>query len=395
MASTVPRLSRRGFLGTSAIGLSGLLVACGDDESSDEPEATENPESTEVMPTATTPLVASPVAGFLDPERWSGRSMTVATAAAGDFLDSLNIAFFDAFTEATGAIVRHEQFGRDGIEGLIDQVENEENVWDVALIPTAEVLRLANQPYLEAIDYAIVDTTALYPELSMQHAVGAVIYSTVQVYQANETTPPTDWASFWDLTRSLGTRAMRKDPVGTLEFALLADGVPMADLYPLDTERAFSSLERIRDATIFYEDSKQPVELVRTAQVGLASAWNVRTSLPDVASTIGITWNGGMISADSWSIPRGARNADVAMNFLSFATRAVPTANFSLMQPYGPVNKDALALLPDSVLGTIPNAEAQLAVQFFENFAYWNERREQLTNQFDNWFLNPPATPES
>ncbi|MEJ7840074.1 MAG: extracellular solute-binding protein, partial [Thermomicrobiales bacterium] len=281
------------------------------------------------------------------------------------------------------------------IEGLIDQVENEENVWDVVLIPTADVLRLVSRPYLEAIDYAIVDTAALYPELSMQHAVGALIYSTVQVFQTGEPAPPPDWASFWDLSRSLGTRAMRKDPVGTLEFALMADGVPMADLYPLDTERAFASLERIRDATIFYEDSKQPVELVRTGQVGLASAWNVRTSLPDIAATVGITWNGGMISADSWAIPRGAPNGDVAMSFLSFATRAVPTANFSLMQPYGPVNQDALELLPTTVLSSIPNGEAQLNVQFFENFAYWNERREQLTAQFDDWFLNPPATPET
>jgi putative spermidine/putrescine transport system substrate-binding protein len=388
------RISRRKLLLGSTIGLPALLAACGDDGNG-EAEATETPEPTEGVPTSTLPPLASPVPGFLDPERWAGRSLTVATAGAGDFLDALTATFFEPFSLATGASVRHEQFGRDSIAGVIDQVENEENVWDVVLIPTGDVLTLTGMPYLEAIDYATVDRTALYPELAMQHAVGAFIYSTVQVYPAAEPDPPASWVDFWDLSRSQGTRALRKDPIGTLEFALMADGVPMADLYPLDTERAFASLERIRGATLFYEDSKQPVELVRTGQVGLASAWNVRTALPDVAALVRISWNGAMISADSWAIPRGAENSDVAMSFLAFSTRAVTTANFSLNQPYGPVNQDALALLPPTALESIPNSPERLSQQFFQNFAYWNERREQLAAQFEEWWLNPPATPEA
>jgi putative spermidine/putrescine transport system substrate-binding protein len=394
-ASHYGTLTRRTFLTGSAIGLTALLTACGDDDDPEQANATETPEPTEIVPTATIPPLASPVPGFLDPERWAGRSLTVASAAAGDFLDALKATFFEPFALATGASVRHEAFGRDGVEGLIDQVENEENVWDVVLIPTGDVLGLTGKPFLEAIDYATVDRTAFYPELAMQHAVGAFIYSTVQVYPATETDPPTSWADFWDLSRSHGTRALRRDPVGTLEFALLADGVATADLYPLDTERAFASLERIRKVTLFYEDSKQPVELVRTGQVGLASAWNVRTALPDVASLVKITWNGGMISADSWAIPRGAENSDVAMSFLAFSTRAVTTANFSLMQPYGPANQDALTLLPMSALESVPNTPERMSQQFFQNFAYWNERRDQLTAQFEDWWLNPPATPQA
>lgn len=391
---TMP-LTRRALISGAAIGLTGLLAACGDDDEPNDTAPTETSQSAEEQPTPTQPPISSPVAGFLDPERWGGRSIAVASAGAGDYLDALTIAFFEPFSLATGATVRHEQYGRDGISSLIDQVENEETVWDIVLVPTEEILGLASQPYLEAIDYAVVDSTALYPELSMQHGVGAAIYSTVQVYPTAEPSPPADWAAFWDLSRSLGTRALRRDPVGTLEFALLADGVAMTDLYPLDTERAFAKLESIRAATLFYEDSKQPVELVRTGQVGLASAWNVRTTLPDVANLVGIQWNGGMIAADSWGIPRGAENADVAMSFLAYATRAVPTANFSQLQPFGPVNQDALDILPSSVLAAMPNTPERMAVQFFTNFGYWNERRAQLTEQFEEWWLNPPATPEA
>jgi putative spermidine/putrescine transport system substrate-binding protein len=289
--------------------------------------------------------------------------------------------------------VRHMQVGREGIAGRGSQVESGEVTWDVVLLPTDNVLPLSQQNYLSAIDYNVVDPAALYPELSMQHAVGQAIYSTAIVYESSASQPPNGWKDFWNLGTFSGTRALRKDPVGTLEFALLADDVAMEELYPLDTERAFASLERIRDATIFYEDSKQPVELVRTAQVGLASAWSVRTDLPDVASLVSTHWSGGMLSADSWAIPRGAENADVAMSFVNFATRSVPSASFSRLQPFGPVNKDAFALLREDVVATLPNAPQNIGGQFFENWSYWAGHQEDLTNQFNDWLLNPISSP--
>jgi putative spermidine/putrescine transport system substrate-binding protein len=375
------------------------LAACGSngDEPDPTPEAPLPPsteEPTQAPPTPTQPPIASPVAGYLDPERWAGRSVTVASAGVGDYLDALTAAFFEAFSLATGATVNHQQFGRDGIESLINQVESEEIVWDVMLIPTADVLGLSHRGYLAAIDYNVVDPTNLYSELTMQHGVGAALYSTIMVYASTAEHPPEAWADFWDLSQFGGTRALRRSPAGTLEFALIADGVGMEDLYPLDVERAFRALERIREATRFYEDSKQPVELVRTGQVGLASAWSARVTLADVASLVQPYWNGGMVSADSWVIPRRASNADVAMSFINFATRAVASANFSRMQPFGPINKDALALLRPDVAAAMPNAPENLAVQFFENWSYWRDQREPLTAQFEDWLLNPPATPE-
>lgn len=395
------RLSRRSMLaGTALLGLTGCSTGGGGSEKEavdlSSPIADlleEVTQATQAPPTPTQPAIASPVAGYLDPERWFARSLVVATAGVGAYLDALTTAFFAPFELATGATVRHQTFGRDGIPNLIDQVENGETVWDVVLIPAEEVLPLAQQGYLAPIDYDIVDPTSLYEEAVMQHGVGAMYYSTVMASSSAVDEVPSTWSDFWDLSRFSGTRALRRDPIGSLEFALLADGVEMAALYPLDVPRAFASLERIRQATIFYEDSKQPVELVRTGQVGLASAWNIRSQLPDVASLVTLTWNGGMISADSWAVPRGAENLDVAMSFINFATRAVPSANFSLHQPFGPANRSALELIRDDVVAMLPTAPRHLEVQFFENWAYWADNRELLEAQFEEWLFNPQASP--
>jgi putative spermidine/putrescine transport system substrate-binding protein len=391
-----PRLSRRALIGTGPILLS--LAACtpGDDsdpEVTATAEPTTLPELTQAPPPPTQEPISSPVAGYLDPERWAGRSLVVTSPALGDPLEALNVAFLDAFATATGATVQHRELGRDGIASLTSQVDAGEVVWDVALIPTEDVLPLAQGGYLTAIDYNVVDNASLYPELCFQHGVGARIYSTVIVYSAAEPEAPSGWSDFWNLDLFAGTRSLRRSPVGTLEFALLADGVPMDELYPLDVARAFTSLDRIREATQFYEDGKSPVEFVRTGQAGLASAWNVRTDLPDVQSLVKVQWNGGMLAADSWVIPRGAPNADVAMSFVNFATRAVPTANYTRLEKFGPANKDALPLLRDDIVAMLPNAPAQFGSQFFENWPWWADQRESLTAQFEDWLLNPIASP--
>ncbi|MDQ3541376.1 MAG: extracellular solute-binding protein [Chloroflexota bacterium] len=390
-------LTRRSFLGIST-GFGGLVLSgCGSDDDAVDAVATieilPTPLPTQAPAVPTQPPIASPVAGYRDPRRWAGRSITVASPALGEYLDAMTQAFFDAFAVSTGATVRHQEFGREGISSLIDQVEVGAPVWDVLLIPTEDVLPIAQGGHLQAIDYNVVDTAALYSELTMQHGVGARLYSTVIVYPSQIDDAPASWADFWDLERSQGTRALRRSPVGTLEFALLADGVAVEKLYPLDTTRAFSSLEVLREATLFYEDSKQPVELVRTGQVGLASAWSVRTALPDVVSLVKPQWNGGMIAADSWVLPRGGPNTDVAMSFVNFATRAVPTANFSRLQNFGPVNTDAFALLRPDIAAGLPNHPENLRLQFFQNWSYWAEFREPLMAQFEDWLLNPPSSP--
>ena len=371
------------------------LVACGAEDAPGVPEFIPTQIPTQAPPTPTQEPVASPVAGYQDRDRWDGRTLTVATAGVAEFLDDLNASFFQAFAADTGCVVEHVSLGREGVESVQSQVESGNIQWDVVLMPTNQVLQLSSLGVLAAIDYDIVNGDSLYPELMMQHGVGAMLYSTTMVYSVTAENPPQTWSDFWDLSLFDGTRALRRSPVGTLEFALLADGVSMDDLYPLDVERAFAVLESIREATIFYEDSKQPVELVSSSQVGLASSWTVRTSLPDVASLVLSQWNGGMISADAWVSPRGSENVDVAMSFINYATRAVPTANFSGRQPFGPVNKDALPLMRDDIIETLPNSEEHLEVQFFENWSYWRDRREGLVAQFEEWLLNPPpATPQ-
>jgi putative spermidine/putrescine transport system substrate-binding protein len=122
----------------------------------------------------------------------------------------------------------------------------------------------------------------------------------------------------------------------------------------------------------------------------MASAWNTRIWELDLAESVRVQWFGGMLSADSWVVPKGAPNADIAMDFVNFATRAVPSANFGRLVPFGPVNKDALSLLRPDRAAVLPSAPANKAVQFVQNWNYWADNRDALTTRFEDWLQTKP-----
>ena len=135
--------TRRGLvLGAGSLPL--VLTACGEEDVPDLPVETPTPAPTQAEPTPTMEAVASPVSGYLDPNRWEGRTLRVATAGVADFLDDLTECFFDAFEQDTGASVEHLSLNREGIEGVQSQVESGNIEWDVVLMPSNQVLELSN-----------------------------------------------------------------------------------------------------------------------------------------------------------------------------------------------------------------------------------------------------------
>src|SRR5690606_18681083 len=174
-------------------------------------------------------------------------------------------------------------------------VESEDVIWDVMTVPMEQMVRLARDSVIEPMNYDVVDRTPLYPDIALEYGVGVAYFSTTMIYSFDSTDIPQDWAGFWDVTAATEgedlplseLRCLRRYPIGTLEFALLADGVPIEELYPLDTDRAFAWMDKIRDnVLVWWQESKEPAELVAADAVGAASCWNVRIPQLDLADVV-------------------------------------------------------------------------------------------------------------
>lgn len=387
------KLPRRVLLGAAG---GAVLTIAGCGGSNDAPNATATiPPTAEASPTPTQEAITSPVAGYGDATRWVGRTLTIA-GFGGDYQDAQKSAFFEPFTLATGASIK---IATGDIARMKDQVDSESVSWDVMNLPSENVIALGRTKYLEPVDYAVVDKTPLFPEAILQYGVGSDFFSTVIVYPPDINPIPQGWIDFWEVQPPIPgeaadptqLRALRHTPIGTLEFALLADGVEIANIYPLNVDRAFASLDKIKqNVVVWYQDGKQPVELVVAREVAMASAWNVRPWQLNKADMVRFEWYGGMLSADAWMIPRGAPNKDVAMDFINFATRAVPSANFARMVPFGPANRDALDLLRSDRAAVLPTSLANRSVQFFQNWNWWADNLDDVTARFEDWLLAEP-----
>lgn len=117
----------RGALSAAGLSAAGVLTACGggDEDPTDQPTVT--PTMAPASPTTTPVLNATPLAAYQDPERWRGRTLTVATPG-GAYQSAQDQAYVQPFQEATGARLSLEVVD---LARLRQQVERGETVWDV------------------------------------------------------------------------------------------------------------------------------------------------------------------------------------------------------------------------------------------------------------------------
>ena len=215
------------------------------------------------------------------------------------------------------------------------QVESGKVTWDVVDLPTGDCIRGEAEGLFEKLDLALIPNAAQIPDsLKDEYSVGYISYSTVLAYRTDAfkgADVPKTWADFWDTKKYPGQRSLRNLPRPTLEIALLADGVPMDKLYPLDVDRAFRKLEQIKpDIATWWTSGGQSAQLISDGEVDMIQAWNGRITAVqavllngilqvfgvDIARNVDVT---GAIIRDDIS----PRHVEVAAGFHLHVTRGV------------------------------------------------------------------------
>ena len=105
---------------------------------------------------------------------------------------------------------------------------------------------------------------------------------------------PKSWADFWNVDKFPGRRAIRRTPpMWTIEAALLADGVKEENFYPLDVDRAFRSLDRIKPhVKVWWADNAQAQQFMEQEEVDLITMMNGRaTESINNKAPYEIVWN--------------------------------------------------------------------------------------------------------
>jgi putative spermidine/putrescine transport system substrate-binding protein len=223
--------------------------------------------------------------------------------------------------------------------------------------------------------------------------VGAIVWSTAIAYNGDKLKDgPKSWADFWDVKKFPGKRSLRKGAKYTLEFALLADGVKKDEVYdvlgtPEGVDRAFKKLDELKPNIVWWEAGAQPLQLLASDEVVMASAYNGRITGINRAEgkNFKVVWPGSIYAVDSWVVLKDAENKDAGMEFIAFTSEPENQVKLPKFVAYGLPNKEAASKVPAEFAGDLPTAEANMTDAIPLNVDFWIDNSEELTKRFNAW----------
>ncbi len=230
-------------------------------------------------------------------------------------------------------------------------------------------------------------------ELKFSHRVANFVYATVSVYNKDSfgAKHPQSWAEFWDTKAFPGPRTLPDMASGqpSLEFALLADGVPMDKLYPLDLPRAFKALTRIRASVPkFWDTGALSAQLLSDKEVVLGALWSGRVqTIIEKGAPLGIEWNQNMIQVQAYGVPKNTRDMKAAQLFVDFASQASAQVGYAKDLRYGPSNSKAYDMLPKDLLEIMPGGPKYREMGFYQNITWWEDNRDRVNKAWSAWIL--------
>ncbi|OPY95436.1 spermidine/putrescine ABC transporter substrate-binding protein [Bradyrhizobium sacchari] len=316
------------------------------------------------------------------------------TSFGGPAQDADRKAFFEPFSKETGIKVNEDVFNGE-ISKIRAMVESKSVSWDVVDLDPGLAAQLCAEGTVEPIDWKKlgVDRATFIESGTSDCGVPEVVTGKIVAYDKDKfTNGPKTIADVFDTQKFPGKRGLQRRPLENLEWAVIADGVPLNDVYkvlstPEGVDRAFKKLDTIKKDIIWYQTSSQAPQLLADGQVVMASALSSR--IVDAVKKSGkhfeIMWDTLQWNVGVWVIPTGTPHRDAAYKLLAYMSLPKPQADFSNLMPYGPSNKAALALVDPAVLPNLPNAPDHMTNALRDDAAFWAEKGDELTQRFTAW----------
>lgn len=328
----------------------------------------------------------------------------------GSYQKACQEGYFNSFEEATGIKINVTEFN-GGLAQVRVQVESGNVQWDIVDIESQDNIIGCDEGLLEPLDDLELpdgpDGTPaaedFFEGAITDCAIATIVWSTVIAYNADsyEANPPTTMADFFDLEKYPGKRGIRRTPEVNLEFALIADGVPVDEVYDTlatddGVDRAFAKLDEIKDVLVMWEAGAQPPQLLADQEVVMTTAYNGRIFNAQTVEKqpFVIIWDGQVRDYSQWAIVTDSPNFENALKFVQHAARSESQAGVANRISYGPVRHSAWELVgkhvptgidmrphmptsPDNSKNVLPN-----------DAEWWADHKDELTERFSAWLSN-------
>ncbi len=309
----------------------------------------------------------------------------------GTYQDAQRIVFFEPFSRQSGVSYREDSY-----RGYMDEIRAAYAAgkpWDVLEVEFAELQQGCDEGLWVPIDWdRIASAGDLIPAARQPCGVGFIVWSMVMVFRPDALPrAPVSWADMWNVEELPGKRGFRNKAQWSLEIALMADGVPVTEVYdvlstPQGVDRAFAKLDAIKPHIVWWTEGTTPVELLTKDEVVMMNGYNGTTlTARQQGAPIEINWNAVIYTVDFWVIHEGAAHKDAAYDFINFAMQPKTLARFMEYFPYGPANIQALPLIDEALRADLPTAPQNIRNGLPSNATFWNREGAALEARFEAW----------
>jgi putative spermidine/putrescine transport system substrate-binding protein len=336
----------------------------------------------------------------------AAESITV-TSFGGAFSQSQIEAYQKPFSAKTGVKINAEVYN-GGLAEIRAQVQAGNVTWDVADVEKQDLTGGCDEGLFEQIDPSMLSpapdgtpaTEDFLPGAIHECGVATIVWTTIVAYDKTKFSgeKPSKLADFFDVKKFPGMRGISKRPVVAMEFALMADGVPPADVYkvlstPEGVDRAFKKLDSIKANLIFWEAGAQPPQMLADGEVVMTTAYNGRIFNAQVKENkpFEIIWDHHVYNMDYYAILKGTKNKATALEFIKFATSTQALADQASWISYGPSRKSSVPLIKtytgtDIQMGQhMPTAPKNFKNALAGDDEYWADHQDEILKRYSAW----------
>lgn len=317
-----------------------------------------------------------------------GNGTVTFTSYGGSYQKAQTKAWLDPFSEANPDIKIVQDSPTDYAK--LEAMFRSQNVkWD--LIDTGADYGLGpTTKNLAKLDCEQMGCADLQPEKlkTTGYRIPVITYSNVLAYRTDKFggKKPKSYADFFDLKNFPGKRSIanQANNGSSLEVALLADGVKIEDLYPLDVDRALKKLDTIKSELTYWETGEQSAQLLAEGQAVMGTSWNGRVyTYANEGAPVEILWNQHFLTADYVVIPKDAPNGDAAAKLAAYIVAPENSARISDHIAYGPPNVKAFDKINKKMRPYLPTNHLKTALSLDDE--WWSKNLTKIEEKFQNW----------
>lgn len=345
---------------------------------------------------------AAALSSLTFPGQLAAQDLTIV-GWGGALGDAQQKAIIDPYIDETGAKITEDSYS-GGLSQILAQSQADNVTWDIVDAEMIDAVRGCDEGLLVEIDpedlAAGVNGEApeddFFEGALVECGVASYVWSNVIAYDTEAFTDdkPTTLTDFFDTETFPGRRALRKSPQANLEWALMADGVPVDEVYELlateeGVERAFAKLEPFRETAIWWTAGAEPPQLLVDGEVAMTTAYNGRlyNVMTVQEQPVEIIWDGQIWDYGAYIIPEDAPNEEAAIEYLAYATSPEKLAAFAELIAYGPARRSAAELVSDEMRPHLPTSQPGFEDALRQSATFWSDYGADLEQRFNAWLL--------